>query len=59
MYKIHHNRGTQNVTAETLSHMYDADIHIPVSPVLLELPMLYEDTGTHLRANPVLSALAY
>lgn len=37
--------------------MYDPDIHIPVSLVLLELLMLYEDTGTQQRFNPVLSTL--
>jgi hypothetical protein len=57
IYQIHHIRGMQNVIAETVSCMYDASVHIPVSPVLLEFPMLSEDIGTHQWSDPVRSAL--
>jgi hypothetical protein len=36
-FVVHHIRGTQNVIADTPSHMYEADIRLPVSLVLLEL----------------------
>jgi hypothetical protein len=54
---VHHIRRTQNVIADTLSRMYDPKDHLPVSPVLLEFPMLFEDIGAHQRSYPNLSAV--
>jgi hypothetical protein len=54
---VHHIRGTQNVIADTLSRMYNPKDHLPVAPVLLEFPMLFEDTGAHQRSDPDLSAV--
>jgi hypothetical protein len=37
--------------------MYDPNDHLPVAPVLLEFPMLFEDIGAHQRSDPNLSAV--
>jgi hypothetical protein len=50
-FVVHHIRGTQNVIADTLSRMYEVDDRLPVSPILLEFPMLYEAIGNHQRAD--------
>jgi hypothetical protein len=56
-FVVHHIRGTQNVIADTLSRMYEGIEPLPVSPILLEFPMLYDDIGTHQRSDPALSSV--
>jgi hypothetical protein len=54
-YEVPHIRCTQNVIADTLSQIYDTDIHIPVPSILLKFLTLYEDTGTHQQSDAVVS----
>jgi hypothetical protein len=56
-FVVHHIRGTQNVIADTLSRMYEGIEPYPVSPILLEFPMLYDDIGAHQRSDPALSSV--
>jgi hypothetical protein len=56
-FVVHHIRGTQNVIADTLSRMYEGMEPLPVSPILVEFPMLYDDIGTHQRSDPALCSV--
>ncbi|PNF34261.1 hypothetical protein B7P43_G16924 [Cryptotermes secundus] len=56
-FNVQHITGSQNFIADALSRMYDTPADIPVCPMVLDFPMLFEDIATHQNADSVLSPI--